>query len=146
MLKSKERMSDTAEWKTDLATYSTATKVVTPRFKSQWIVGLEQPNVYWQMAINYTTGYQDKDITAIRVDTGKSEVISGLKVPGFVTADVIALYKLGTRTQIRAGVTNLTNRTPPLSFYSANELSWGVNSDQGNLRGRTWQLGLTHKF
>jgi iron complex outermembrane receptor protein len=146
MLKSKERMSDTAEWKTDLATYSTATKVVTPRLKSQWIVGLEQPNVYWQMAINYTTGYQDKDITAIRVDTGKSEVISGLQVPGFVTADVIALYKLGTRTQIRAGVTNLTNRTPPLSFYSANELSWGVNSDQGNLRGRTWQLGLTHKF
>ena len=47
---------------------------------------------------------------------------------------------------IRAGVTNVTNRTPPLSFYSANDLSWGVNSDQGGLMGRTVQLGLTHKF
>jgi iron complex outermembrane receptor protein len=146
MLKSKERMSDTAEWKTDLATYSTSTKVVTPRFKSQWTVGLEQPDVHWQMMINYTTGYKDKDITATRVDTQKSEVISGRKVPGFVTADVMALFKLGTRTQIRAGVTNVTNRTPPLSFYSANDLSWGVNSDQGSLMGRTVQLGLTHKF
>jgi iron complex outermembrane receptor protein len=146
MLKSKERMSDTAEWKTDLATYSTSTKVVTPRLKSQWSIGLERPNVYWQMMVNYTTGYQDKDITAIRVDTGKSEVISGLKVPGFVTADVMALFKLGTSTQVRAGVTNVTNRTPPMSFYSANDLSWGVNSDQGSLMGRTVQLGLTHKF
>ncbi len=146
MLKSKERMSDTAEWKTDLATYSTSTKVVTPRFKSQWTVGLEQPAVHWQMMINYTTGYKDKDITAIRVGSGESEVISGRKVPGFATADVMALFKLGTRTQIRAGVINVTNRTPPLSFYSANELSWGVNSDQGSLRGRTLQLGLTHKF
>jgi iron complex outermembrane recepter protein len=146
MLKSKERMSDTAEWKTDLATYSTSTKVVTPRFKSQWILGLEQPDVFWQMAINYTTGYQDKDITAIRVDTRQTEVITGRKVPGFVTADVMALFKLGARTQMRLGVVNVTNRTPPLSFYSANELSWGVNSDQGSLRGRTVQLGLTHKF
>jgi iron complex outermembrane receptor protein len=128
MLKSKERMSDTAEWKTDLATYSTSTKVVTPRFKSQWTVGLEQPDVHWQMMINYTTGYKDKDITATRVDTQKSEVISGRKVPGFVTADVMALFKLGTRTQIRAGVTNVTNRTPPLSFYSANDLSWGLDA------------------
>jgi iron complex outermembrane receptor protein len=146
MLKSKERSSDTAEWKTDLATYSTSTKVVTPRFKSQWTVGLEQSDVHWQMMINYTSGYQDKDVTAVRVDTQKSEVISGRKVPGFATADVMALFKMGARTQIRAGVTNVTNRTPPLSFYSANELSWGVNSDQGSLRGRTLQLGLTHKF
>jgi iron complex outermembrane receptor protein len=146
MLKSKERMSETAEWKTDLATYSTSTKVVTPRLKSQWTVGLEQPDVHWQMMIHYTSGYKDKDITASRVDTGKSEVITGRKVPGFATADLMALFKLGKRTQIRAGVANVTNRTPPLSFYSANELSWGVNSDQGSLMGRTVQLGLTHKF
>jgi iron complex outermembrane receptor protein len=146
MLKSKERRNETTEWATDLAAYSSATNVVTPRWRSQWTLGLEQPDVHWQMMINYTTGYKDKDITAIRVDTGKSEVISGRKVPGFVTADVMALFKLGTRTQIRAGVTNVTNRTPPLSFYSVNDLSWGVNSDRGSLMGRTVQLGLTHKF
>jgi iron complex outermembrane receptor protein len=146
MLKSKDRMSGTAEWETDLATYSTSTNVVTPRFKSQWTLGLEQPDVHWQMMINYTTGYQDKDVRAFRIETQKSEVISGLKVPGFATADLMALFKLGTRTQIRAGVINVTNRTPPLSFYSANDLSWGVNSDQGSLMGRTVQLGLTHKF
>ena len=146
MLKSKERRNETTEWATDLAAYSSATNVVTPRWRSQWTLGLEQSNVHWQMMINYTTGYKDKDITAIRVDTQKSEVISGRKVPSFATADVMALFKLGTRTQIRAGVTNVTNRTPPLSFYSANDLSWGVNSDQGSLMGRTVQLGLTHKF
>lgn len=146
MLKSKERLSDTVEWKTDLATYSTSSKVVTPRFRSQWTLGLEQPIVYWQMMINYTTGYQDKDLLSTRVDTRKSEIVTGRKVPSFVTADLMALFKLGTYTQIRTGVTNVTNRTPPLSFYSANGLSWGVNSDQGSLMGRTLQLGLTHKF
>jgi iron complex outermembrane receptor protein len=146
MLKSKERRNETTEWATDLAAYSSATNVVTPRWRSQWTLGLEQPDVHWQMMISYTTGYKDKDITALRVDTQKSEVISGRKVPGFATADVMALFKLGARTQIRAGVTNVTNRTPPLSFYSANDLSWGVNSDQGSLMGRTVQLGLTHKF
>jgi iron complex outermembrane receptor protein len=98
------------------------------------------------MMINYTSGYRDKDVRAFRIETQKSEVISGRKVPGYATADVMALYKLGARTQIRAGVTNVTNRTPPMSFYSANDLSWGVNSDQGSLMGRTVQLGLTHKF
>jgi outer membrane receptor protein involved in Fe transport len=96
--------------------------------------------------MHHTTGYKDKDITAIQVDTGKSEVISGRKVPGFFTADVMGLFKIGTRTQIRAGVVNVTNRMPPLSFYSANGLSWGVNSDQGSLLGRTLQLGMLHKF
>ena len=81
MLKSKERLSDTVEWKTDLASYSTSSKVVTPRFRSQWTLGLEQPNVYWQMMINYTTGYQDKDLLSTRVDTRKSEIVTGRKVP-----------------------------------------------------------------
>jgi len=146
MLKSKERQSETTEWTTDLAAYSSATNVVTPRWRSQWTLGLERSDVQWQMVIHHTTGYKDKDITAIRVDTGKSEVISSRKVPGFVTADVMGLFKVGTHTQIRTGVVNVTNRMPPLSFYSANGLSWGVNSDQGSLRGRTVQLGLTHKF
>lgn len=146
MLKSKERQSETTEWTTDLAAYSSATNVVTPRWRSQWMLGLDRSDVQWQIVMHHTTGYKDKDITAIRVDTGKSEVISGRKVPGFLTADVMGLFKIGTRTQIRAGVVNVTNRMPPLSFYSANGLSWGVNSDQGSLLGRTLQLGMLHKF
>lgn len=146
MLKSKERQSETTEWTTDLAAYSSATNVVTPRWRSQWMLGLDRSDVQWQIVMHHTTGYKDKDITAIQVDTGKSEVISGRKVPGFLTADVMGLFKIGTRTQIRAGVVNVTNRMPPLSFYSANGLSWGVNSDQGSLLGRTLQLGMLHKF
>ena len=73
--------------------------------------------------------------SAVREPHGK-DVLLGLGIEG---------QQEKANTQIRAGVTHLTNSTPPLSFYSAHELSWGVNSDQGNLRGRTWQWGLTHK-
>ncbi len=146
MLKSKERQSETTEWTSDLAAYSSTSNGVIPRWRSQWTLGLERADVQWQMVIHHTSGYQDKDITAVRLDTGTGELISGRKVPGFVTADVMALFKWGTSTQIRAGVVNVMNHTPPLSFYSANGLSWGVNSDQGSLRGRTVQLGMSHRF
>ena len=130
----------------DLASYSSSTNGVTPRWRSHWLLGLEQSDVQWQLVMRHTSGYKDRDIQANRLDTGQRETIQGRKVPSFVTFDLMGLYKWGANTHIRAGVSNLTNRSAPLSFYSANGLSWGANSDAGNLIGRSWQLGVTHKF
>ncbi|WP_291934280.1 TonB-dependent receptor [Limnohabitans sp.] len=146
MIRSREKTSPNAEWVSDLAAYSSSTNGVTPRWRSHWLLGLEQSDVQWQLVMRHTSGYKDKDIQANRVDTGQRETIQARKVPSFVTFDLMGLYKWGANTHIRAGVSNLTNRSAPLSFYSANGLSWGANSDAGNLIGRSWQLGVTHKF
>jgi outer membrane receptor protein involved in Fe transport len=47
---------------------------------------------------------------------------------------------------MRVGISNLLNKEPPLSFYSASNTVWGVNSQNGGLLGRTLQLGLKHRF
>lgn len=146
MLDSKKRDGQSAEWETDLARYSVSSGTVTPRWRAQWTIGLERENVQWQMVIHSTSSYVDKDITAILVETNKSETIYGRKVPGFATVDVSAQYAINRSTHVRAGVTNLSNRVAPLSFYSSNGLSWGANSNSDNLLGRTVQVGLTHRF
>lgn len=145
-LKSREKSTQESEWQSDLAVYSSATEVVTPRWRSQWLVALEQSNVMWQMLVHHTSGYTDKDIKALRLDTGKSEVISGRKIPAFISLDLMAMYQASRQTLIRAGVSNVTNQQAPLSFYSANEYAWGANNQNSMLLGRTLQLGVTHKF
>jgi outer membrane receptor protein involved in Fe transport len=67
-------------------------------------------------------------------------------VPGFTTIDVLGLVQLTPATQMRVGISNLLNKEPPLSFYSASNTVWGVNSQNGGLLGRTLQVGLTHRF
>lgn len=145
-LKSREKSASAAEWVSDRAVYSASTNTVTPRWRSQWLLALEQDQVHWQVVLNHTSAYKDKDIKAIRLDTGKSETISSRPVPNFITMDLMALYKPNRQTQVRLGVTNVTQAKPPLSFYSASEQVWGANSQNGNLLGRTLQLGLTHQF
>ena len=75
-----------------------------------------------------------------------TETIKGRKVPGFTTIDVLGLVQLAPATQLRVGISNLLNDMPPLSFYSASNTVWGVNSQNGGLLGRSLQLGLTHRF
>jgi iron complex outermembrane receptor protein len=146
MLQSKERAMSDAQWSSDLAAYSAVSDTVTPRIRSRWSVGLEQERLQWHIQLNHTGGYKDKDISTTNMSTNKSEVVKGRKVPSFVTADLMVLYKVGANTQLRFGVSNIMGKEPPLSFYSANSLSWGANSQYGNLLGRTVQLGVTHKF
>lgn len=145
-LKSREKSAADAEWVSDRAVYSASSNTVMPRWRSQWLLALEQAQFQWQVVLNHTSAYKDKDIKAIRLDTGKSETISGRKVPHFITMDLMAIYKANRQTQVRLGVPNVTQAKPPLSFYSANDQVWGANSQNGNLLGRTLQLGLTHQF
>lgn len=146
MVQSKERAMGDDQWASDLAAYSAVSDTVTPRIRSRWTVGLEQAQWQWHMQLNHTGGYTDKNITATNLATNRSELVQGRKVASFVTADWMLLYKLANNTQLRLGVNNLMNKKPPLSFYSANSLAWGGNSQYGNLLGRTLQLGVTHKF
>jgi outer membrane receptor protein involved in Fe transport len=59
---------------------------------------------------------------------------------------LLAVYQASRRTQIRFGMTNLANSKPPLSFYSLSNAVWGVNSQNGNLQGRTLRVGATMRF
>ncbi len=146
MLKSKDRTSTETAWVSDLGAYSALSEVVTPRWRSQWMVGYEQAQTQWQFNINHTSAYVDKEVVAFNTVTGLSETVSGHKVQGFLTADMLAVYQASRRTQIRFGVTNLANSQPPLSFYSMSQAVWGVNSQNGNLQGRTLRAGATVRY
>jgi outer membrane receptor protein involved in Fe transport len=146
MLKSKDRTSAETAWMSDLGAYSALSEVVTPRWRSQWMVGYEQAQMQWQFNINHTSAYVDKEVVALNTVTGRSETVSGYKVRGFLTADLLAVYQASRRTQIRFGMTNLANSKPPLSFYSLSNAVWGVNSQNGNLQGRTLRVGATMRF
>jgi iron complex outermembrane receptor protein len=146
MLKSKDRTSAETAWVSDLGAYSALSEVVTPRWRSQWMVGYEQAQMQWQFNINHTSAYVDKEVVALNTVTGLNETVSGHKVRGFLTADLLAVYQASRRTQIRFGMTNLANSKPPLSFYSLSNAVWGVNSQNGNLQGRTLRVGATMRF
>jgi iron complex outermembrane recepter protein len=146
MLQSKSKSTPDAAWSSDLAAYAAATDTVVPRWRSQWTWGLEQSKAYWQMTLNYSSGYTDKNVTAFNTVTQKSESVSGLRVPGFLTADATGSYQLNPATQIRVGMNNVFNRQPPMSFYSTSSFVWGVNSQAGSLLGRTAQVGMTVKY
>jgi iron complex outermembrane receptor protein len=146
MLKSKDRTSTETAWVSDLGAYSALSEVVTPRWRSQWMVGYEQAQTQWQFNINHTSAYVDKEVVAFNTVTGLSETVSGHKVQGFLTADMLAVYQASRRTQIRFGVTNFANSQPPLSFYSLSQAVWGVNSQNGNLQGRTLRAGATVRY
>lgn len=146
ILQSKEKTTPEAAWASDLAAYSAVSNTVVPRWRSQWTLGLEQARAYWQMTVNHSSGYTDKAVTAYNTDTQKTEKLSDLKVPGFITVDAVGVYQLHPSTHVRLGVSNLFNRQPPMSFYSVSSLVWGVNSQSGSLLGRTVQLGMTVKF
>lgn len=146
ILQSREKATPDAAWASDLAAYSAVSNTVVPRWRSQWTLGLEQARAYWQLTLNHSSGYTDKAVTAYNTDTQKSEKLSDLKVPGFITVDAMGVYRLHPSTDIRLGVSNLFNRQPPMSFYSVSSFVWGVNSQSGSLLGRTVQLGMTVKF
>ena len=146
LLQSKAKVSPDAAWVSDLAAYSDATGVASPRWRSKWMLGLESGKQHWQLNVNYTGGYSDADITATNLTTKTAETIKGRKVPGFMTVDVLGLVQLTPMTQFRVGLSNVFNAVPPLSFYSASNTVWGVNSQDGGLYGRSLQLGLTHRF
>lgn len=146
MLKSKDRSSADAAWVSDVATYSALSERVTPRLRSQWSLGYAQTKMQWQLNLNHTSAYIDQAVQAQNVSTGLAETVSGRTVRGFMTADVLAVYPLGKNMHMRVGVTNVMNSKPPLSFYSLSPSVWGANSQNGNLLGRTLNLGVTARF
>lgn len=146
MLTSRERISPDAAWASDLGQYSTLSDAVVPRWRSRWLLGLQKNDLQVHLSVNHTSGYKDRNVSAYNLDKGIYQTLQDLRVPSFVTADVLGLYQLTRSTQLRAGVTNLLNRQPPQSFYSPTNAVWGVNSRNGSLMGRTLQLGLNIKF
>lgn len=147
MLQSKARLTPDSAWVSDLGAYSEATVSVTPRWRSRWMVGVEMGGQQWQLNINHETGYTDQSVTARNAtQMTASQVMAGEKVSGFITADLIGIVQLGPNTELKLSVFNLFNSQPPQSFYSASNAVWGVNSQGGSLYGRTWQLGMNHRF
>lgn len=146
MLRSKNRISPDTAWTSDLGAYSAVSEVVTPRWRSQWMLGYEQAKMQWQLNIRHTSGHVDKEVLALNTVTGQSETLSGRSVQGFLTADVLALYQVSRATQIRLGVSNIADSKPPLSFYSLSNAVWGANSQDAQLQGRTVHLGATHRY
>jgi iron complex outermembrane receptor protein len=146
MLTAKEKTSPGAQWSSDLKAYSVVSDQVTPRLKSRWMMLWEQKDISLQLNANYQTGYTDKDVRAFNTVTGKIETVSGRRVGSDITWDVLGQYQVTPAWQWRMGLINLTDRRPPLSFFTGTTAVWGVNSHNNTLKGRTMHLGMTYKF
>jgi outer membrane receptor protein involved in Fe transport len=146
MLTSKEKISSNAVWSSDLAVYSAITDQVTPRLRGRLMFNLEKVNMNWQLNANFNSAYLDRTINAFNLETARTETITGRKVGSYLTWDLIGHYQWTPSIRARIGIANLTDRQPPLSFYSPISTVWGVNSQNSSLLGRTVQLGMTYRF
>jgi iron complex outermembrane receptor protein len=146
IMTSKEKISPDAEWSSDLAAYSAITDQVTPRLRGRLMFNLEKVNMNWQLNANFNSAYRDRNINAFNLENARAETITGRKVGSYLTWDLFGHYQLTPSTRIRIGIANLTDRQPPLSFYSPISTVWGVNSQNSSLLGRTVQLGMTYRF
>jgi multidrug efflux pump subunit AcrA (membrane-fusion protein) len=85
--------------------------------------------------VNVGDRVQRGDVLAVlQSDTLRAELAQAEAALAEATADLMALFKLGTRTPIRAGMKNMTNNKPPLSFFC----QWAVLGGLTAIRGVRW--------
>ncbi|MFZ6771360.1 TonB-dependent receptor [Undibacterium sp. SXout7W] len=70
------------------------------------------------LSLNYRSGYLDAEATARNLTTGKDETFR-MQVPSYTTFDWQGRYNYSKAVELRAGIKNLFNTTPPMSLRSA---------------------------
>lgn len=133
MITSKEKTNPQAAWSSDLAAYSSITEMVTPRVRGRLMFNWETVHTNWQLNANYNSGYRDKSVRAYNTTDSKFETVEGRRVGSYLTWDLYGGHQVSQSTRLRFGITNITDRKPPLSFYSPTTAVWGVNSQNNSL-------------
>jgi iron complex outermembrane receptor protein len=145
-LQSKDQFGQDKPFVSDLGRYNPATDTITPRLRMRWTAGISDSAWSLHGTMNYTSGYDEADMTGVNLVTGQSQLLTGFRVPAFKTFDLNATFTPMPALTLRATVGNICNAQAPQSFTATSTGVFGFNTRDHSLWGRTFSLGLTAKF
>jgi iron complex outermembrane receptor protein len=134
----------------DLGVYRSSTNTVTPKNKIQLSTTWDASGYQIGVRVNFMSGNLEQIPTNALVDSAGKRVgeqyVHG--VPAYWTLDLSGNYEIASRTKLRFGIQNLTNKTPPLRYNSlyAGGASQLTDTRYNDYYGRTIRLVLDHKF
>lgn len=145
-LKSKDQAVPGDAFVSDLARYNSITDTITPRLRLRWIAGLTTAAWSLHGVVNYTSGYNDRDRSAVNLTTLQSTTLTDFYVNSFTTLDLTAVYLVNTNFSLRATMANVLNRQAPQAFSATAAQVFGFNTRDHSLWGRTLGLAVVAKF
>ena len=114
-------------------------------------IGAEHGQFGHTLTANYRSGYKDINQTAANCAVTIGDVFGDcitvqLKVKAQTTLDWQTQYKLMPNLDLTAGISNLTDKEPPLSLRSAGSHQLGYDPRYASPVGRTFYLSAQYKF
>ncbi len=145
-LNSKDQFGIDQPFVSDLGRYNPTTDSITPRLRMRWTAGVA--NAAWSLhgTLNYTSGYDEADMTGVNVVTGQSQRLTGFRVPAFKTFDLNATFAPTPAVTLRATLGNIFDAQAPQSFTSTSTAVFGFNTRDHSLWGRTFSVAVTARF
>lgn len=151
LLKSRYTTPGTSDqWETSLGEFGSNDAV---SFKNVLRASLMGEMGKWthNLAMNYRSGYKDKlhdiDNCAVSIGDALGDCIAvQLDVKAHSTFDWQTQYRLMTNLDLTAGITNLTDKEPPLSLRNTGSHQLGYDPRYASPIGRTFYLSGTYKF
>ncbi|MFZ6863969.1 TonB-dependent receptor [Undibacterium sp. Ji67W] len=104
-------------WDTDLGKFGVYNNVGFRNLVSATTT-LETGKFSNSLSLTYRSGYQDQPANVTNLDTKSPETIT-LHVPSYTTFDWQGRYSYSKTVELRAGIKNLFNKTPPMSLQTA---------------------------
>jgi hypothetical protein len=145
-LNSKDQYGIDQPFVSDLGRYNPTADSITPRLRMRWTAGVA--NAAWSLhgTLNYTSGYDEADMTGVNVVTGQSQRLTGFRVPAFKTFDLNATFAPTPAVTLRATLGNIFDAQAPQSFTATSSAVFGFNTRDHSLWGRTFSVAVTARF
>ena len=97
------------------------------------------------VVFKYRSGYTDITQTVRDVTTGKLTTVT-LPVPSYMTIDWQMQYKYNKGTEVRLGINNLTNQTPPFTLRDSSGHQVGYDARYADPKLRTFYVQGSYSF
>lgn len=135
------------QWETSLDQYG-SNDAVSFRNVISGSLSLESGAFTHSLAANYRNGYKDKfhDEENCAVDDGENCIATRLDVPAHYTLDWQTKWKAFKGLELTLGVTNLTDKKPPLSLRNTGSHQLGYDPRYASPMGRTYYLQGSYSF
>ncbi|MBC3808914.1 TonB-dependent receptor [Undibacterium seohonense] len=118
------------------------TEGVVQRWRHRLSMSWEHGALGLNLGNTYFSGYQDQN-SAINIDDGS--IVAANRVKAYSLWDLSASYALGKNLNLRAGIQNLLNTTPPFS-NQANFFISGYDPSYTDPRGRFFYVSAQYSF
>ncbi|RZI61591.1 MAG: TonB-dependent receptor [Rubrivivax sp.] len=97
------------------------------------------------IVVKYRSGYKDIEQTVRDLQTGVNTRIQ-LMVPNYITFDYQGTYRYNKALELRLGIQNLTNETPPFTLRDSSGHQVGYDPRYASPLGRTVYLTGSYNF